>query len=649
MFMSSRRTPPKDVELKVAELRSDFPKYAETNLKITDKDGQLVPLILNRMQRVLWLIILELIRLRKPVRIYLIKARQLGSTTFFSAVLYWLITLNRNKSVIGIAQDDEAAENVNLRWQNYFWNSREELRPKFRKMNPSMIHFASPLKDMKAGEGIGLDSKMVVKTANAPNLARSFTHNGALLTEFCLWPGLGIDVKKRMVALKQAVPKRPNTCIFIESTAQGDNYGKKFWDNKRNGYVKVFVSWLAEDEYRIYFKPGLKNYFELAEDDDDVYGNEVKERRNIIKQLKIWYPVRMWNGGNNDFPDSAVFETYDGWLNHESYCRLLWRRGMIDDECEGDKDEFRREYPTTVADAFGVSSKSVFGSIKLLEVKEFVRTAGIRAKRFSYRHPANIRKSTLRDCIFPFKKGRLRIYELPKAGASYVCGADAAQGNEGGDDSSFVMFRLSPETGKLVEVASFNDSIEATEFAGMLYFICRFYNRALLGVERNDKGGFACLEILRKELKYNRLYWYKNPLGSKKPSEVQWGWITNEMSRQIMIKDGKTWFRRNILDIRSMEILEQMDTFAENQKTGKVEATTGNHDDLVMAMLIAAQLSKQIHIKEHNVSEEIPANSLALITRLLDKRSLSNRRVPGGSRKAFEKRSGARRKLKLAA
>lgn len=595
-------------------LRDDFPTYTKINIKIIDKNGKLVPFILNRMQRVLWNIILSLISQSKPIRIYLIKARQLGSTTLFSAILYWLTTLNKNKRVIGIAQNDEAAENLNLRWQSYYLNSNPELRPRCRKMNPSQIHFATALKDIKKGatDDPGLDSMLVVKTAKDLNLGRSFTYNGCLITEFCQFPQLGIDVKSMMIGLKQAIPRRLNTAVFIESTAQGENYTKRFWDNPKNGYEKVFISWLSDDEYRVSLDWSLQ-YFELSELEDTEYGDEVLERKKILVELQRWYPESGFkhclnsNEGMN-YPQAGEKISYQSWLHHESYCRIAWRRVMIDEELEGDKDAFKQEYPTTVQDAFGVSSKSVFGAIKLLEAKEYIKASGIKPTRFSYRHPIDIRQASMRDALFSFVRGSLRIYEPPQKGAHYVCGSDSAQGAPDSDDSAFFIFKFAPELNKLVEVCSYNGKIEATEFAGLLFIICNWYNKALLGVERNDKAGFATLEILRKELRYPRLYWHynKDPLDKRPSNNVRWGWNTEGPNRQIMVRDGITWFKQDYVIIRSLELLEQMDTFVENPKTGKISASAGNYDDLVISMLIAEQLSKQIHIK----TEAMPDQSL---------------------------------------
>lgn len=598
-------------------LRDDFPAYAKANLKIIDKDGKLVPLILNRMQRILWAIIISLIIAGKPIRIYLIKARQLGSTTFFAAVLYWLASLNANKRVLGIAQSDDAATNLNSRWQNYFINSHPDLRPKVRKLNPSQIHFAAPLKDLKKGDitDPGLDTLMDVQTAKDLNLGRSWTYNGCLITEICRLPALGINVKNMMIGLRQAIPRRRNTAIFLESTAQGENYTKKMWDNPKNGYEKVFVSWLADEDYRHDLDWDLR-YFELSELEDETseYGNEVAERFKIIKELRFWYPEEEFkqclrNGNLTNFPQlnempGRVAKSYEAWLHHESYCRLSWRRETINQECEDDFNEFKREYPTTIQDAFGVSSKSVFGSIKLLEAKENLRASGIKPYRFSYRHPVDVKGVSIRDVLFPFSKGSVRIFEPPQQGAVYIAGADCSHGTPDSDDSAFVIRKFDTSLNKLVEVASFNGKIEATEFAGLLYIICSWYNTALLGVERNNVG-IAVLEILSKILRYPKLYWHynKDPLDKRSTNNFKYGIDVEGPNRQIMVRDGITFFKQGYTITRSMEIFEQMDTFCENPKTGKIEASAGNNDDLVMADLICEQMSKEIHIKT-----EVPPN-----------------------------------------
>jgi hypothetical protein len=544
------------------------------------------------MQVRLWQIIQLLQDAGLPVRMYLVKARQLGSTTFFSAVIYWLISLNKNKRAICVAHDLPAAHNVGERFKGYYFRSIPALRPRFKRMNREVIHFATPLKDLgKNTDNIGLDSMIFVNTADSQELGRSYTYNYALLTEYCQWPNMGIDVKNRMIALNQAIPTRPNTYVFIESTAQGENYAKDFWDKgltldqalgkepldpeqEYNGYVKVFVSWCADDEYR---KETLKtDYFSLSELPDSRYGDEVLEREHILEELIFWYPL-----------ESSDLK----WLNHESMCRLAWRRYMIDTKCEGDKFEFKKEYPTTIDDAWGVSSRSIFNAERMLEMAHRIESNRIRAKTFRYHHDDSI--SDFSRKFYAAKYGKLRIFEPPKEGFRYVLGVDGAQGVVGGDDSSIVVLKLP----HLIEVASFNDIIQPAEFAGVCNYLGRLYFNALMGVERNDKGGYAALEFLLKVYSYPNLYYFQDPFKVSLDSQVKYGWITNEVTRQIMIRDAQIAIDNNSLLVNSTELLKQMKTFVKSEKNDKIQAAPGKHDDLVIALLIALQMAKLVSFK----------------------------------------------------
>jgi hypothetical protein len=119
-----------------------------------------------------------------------------------------------------------------------------------------------------------------------------------------------------------------------------------------------------------------------------------------------------------------------------------------------------------------------------------------------------------------------------------------------------------------------------------------------------------------------------------------------------MIKDGITWFTKRYLHLRSREILEQMDTFCENPETGKIAASAGNHDDLVMAMLIAAQMSKHIHIHESAPASKIPFHSLEWWMRQLEYSQTGDkydRRSKGRKRRSwFDYGKGQRKKVRYA-
>lgn len=611
------------VKKHLPKLRKVFPVYAAFNLWITDKAGDLIRLNLKRAQRRCWNVIADLIDRDLPVRLYVIKGRQEGFTTLFTAILFWLSTLNKNRSYIAVAQDKTAAENICSRFQSYYYHSHPILQPEFRRMNRDMIHFASPIKKVNNGQeidkDIGLDSKLYVMTADNETLGRSFTFHGALLTEICLWPVLGINVKSRLNAILKCIAKKAGTFVFAESTGQGDNYGKEFWEAD-NGFVKMFVSWLAEDEYRT--RVTLEEYFDLEHDPKGQYGNELEERENIINELRYWYPEDEYYREDCDFPDQEG-DDYEVWLQKEAMCRLAWRRENISGECGGDVWLFKQEYPTTIDDAFGTSSLSVFKHSRLMEVNDFIKNRKVQPTLFKYEHDNT---NAVKDCNLKFFEqpyGDIRVWKLPEKGKKYAMGVDGAQGVPNGDDSSFVIL----ECPTLEEVCSFNAIISPIEFAGMCNYIGEIYNNALMGVETNDKGGFAALKYLVDIYHYANLYYYVHPMKVELTGEVQYGFHNNAATRSIAISDGTDVFEKMQCVIYSKEIVKQMGHFIK-YPDGKIKAAPGKHDDLVLAWLIAVQMSQNVH--DHRIPETPKSNYM----------------THGMFRKMAEKRYGKEKQVK---
>ena len=63
-------------------------KYIENYLKIRNKESQIVPLILNEPQQKYYDVIKKLHNEHKPIRIIILKARQMGFSTVTEAILF---------------------------------------------------------------------------------------------------------------------------------------------------------------------------------------------------------------------------------------------------------------------------------------------------------------------------------------------------------------------------------------------------------------------------------------------------------------------------------------------------------------------------------------------------------------------------------
>ena len=71
-------------------------KYIEKMIKIKDKNSKIVPLILNEPQMRLYNLIKQLHQEKKPIRIIILKARQMGFSTCTEGILFKQTVTNFN-------------------------------------------------------------------------------------------------------------------------------------------------------------------------------------------------------------------------------------------------------------------------------------------------------------------------------------------------------------------------------------------------------------------------------------------------------------------------------------------------------------------------------------------------------------------------
>lgn len=591
------------------KLRTDFELYCKKNIEIKNKSGKLIKLKFSRGQKYLWKLFLSDLSSGKPIRWYVIKGRQMYSTTFFTALFYWFTSLFSNKNAVIIAQDEDAAFAVGGRIQNYYLRSIPLLKPSVRIMNRKQIHFANPLEVYKATGEIGLDSTIKCFSIDTKNLGRNLTIQLALLTEFSMYAEATTDMRSQLDGLFATIGDVEGTVIVLETTPKGENYAKDFWEDATNGYRKIFISWVSMDEYRIEISP--LEYFQLSELDteDSRYGNELAEREKIIAELKIWWP--------------EINTPID--IEHEVYCRLAWRRNQIDKTFGGDRNKFKQEYPTSVQDAFTFSADTIFPLDRIVEMEKYITENPPKLTRFRYQHDDN--EKDIKRKFYEAQYGNVYIYEEPLPNNIYVIGADGAQGIKGGDDSSCYILKL-PE---LEEVASFSDIIIPDEFAGLLNALGCLYNNALLGCEINDKGGYAAIEKLYNFYNYPNLYYRPTAaIDNITKSNYRVGFLTNDESRQIMINDFTVLLKNADILIKSKKLLTQLKTFV--MIKGKAQAMPGKHDDLVIGSMIAAQMARKAYIPQEPIKPKVaPRNSiewhLQRMNQINSNREIISRRV----------------------
>lgn len=557
----------------------DFPVYAAGNIRIQDKVGRAVNLQFNRIQRQLWRWFLEDLTSGRPIRWYIIKARQMGVSTWVLALFYWLCSLRANRNALIVAHDEASTTNFNSRIRSAHSESHPLLKSETVTDRRDLVHFGNKTSQRKKGTGAGLDSRLVFSTAQRGELGRSYNFHAVLLSEFAIWPELGIDIEATLVALAQTIGEYPGTVIILESTAKGANAAARIWGDKTNEFRKIFIPWCGFDDYRKPLKPG-ESLGELCASDeaggrDTRYGNEIEESRLIRDALLTWYPDEVLAGGEE-------------WIKAEVDARLNWRRGTIDKKCLGDLTAFRREYPTCAAHAFASTSKNCFdvGSLELM--RKHVEEEDIKCRRFSYNHDPDVNDANVKFQLHPF--GPLYVYKLPEIGQNYVIGGDVAQGIPNSGDYSSLIVLAVPD---LEEVASFNQIITPDQFAELAHYLGLIYNGALLGLENNERGGFTANTILARQLHYPRLFYRFDAFDKKAAGQP--GYVTTDTRKSVTVTELAKAIRDHEILLRTPQLLDQLAHYM-LLNNGTMGAPPSWNDDLVSALLIAVHLSTKVHL-----------------------------------------------------
>jgi hypothetical protein len=173
----------------------------------------------------------------------------------------------------------------------------------------------------------------------------------------------------------------------------------------------------------------------------------------------------------------------------------------------------------------------------------------------------------------------LNVWHEPKPDSQYVIGADTSGGGADADAQAAIVL----ERGTCKHVASLHGHEIPWDYAKRLAALGAFYNNATIAVERENHGS-AVLSALDREYKYTNLYSQPHDDGGRRDGKL--GWSTNVASRAPMLDAIDAAMRRGMFKTDDIALLGEMRDFVVG-KSGKAEASTGCHDDRVMAAAIA--------------------------------------------------------------
>jgi len=192
-----------------------------------------------------------------------------------------------------------------------------------------------------------------------------------------------------------------------------------------------------------------------------------------------------------------------------------------------------------------------------------------------------------RDSQVPVAPATLLVWEEPVAERIYVIGADVGEGVAAGDASAAcVIDRTSG-----AQVAELHGRVAPDRFAQMLNLLGRWYNRAMLAVERNNHG-HSTLNTLRNVCRYPRLYYHVRYDQTRQGTAIL-GWPTDQATKPILVDDLAAAILEEALIMRSPGLVDECRSFVTHDG-GSQGAQPGKHDDRVIAAGIAWQARKRM-------------------------------------------------------
>ncbi len=533
--------------------------YCERFLRIRNKKGRIIPLKLNPAQSEFYNIVREEHGKGNPVRIVLLKGRQMGFSTLIEAIFFAHSATTHNASTLIMAHDDEATRNLFEMNKLFYEELPEPLKPMRRASNAQELVFGNPSRDPAEKSGNpGLRSRIRCVTAGSKGAGRGFTFSNVHGSEVAFWP----NFKQTHVAVMQTVPDDPDSCVIYETTANGLGEFKEFWDDAvagRNGFRAVFMAWYKEPGYQRPVEPGT----EWTD-----YEKEMMERLSLTPE------------------------------------QMTWRRWCIKTNCAGDEAMFRQEYPSTPEEAFLTSGRPFFDNDRInLLLADVPQPDSVGF--FEYEEEPNGKPINPRWVEDP--RGFIRLWEEPERGVPYVIGGDTA--GEGSD--FFTAHGINNVTGR--QVLEYEKQDSNILYVRQLWCLGEYFNWALLAVEVNfDSYPLTVLE----EWGYPNLYQRQRYDRIRKEYVEAYGFRTDSNSRPLVLSNLRTVTDESGESFRSSRLLREMLHFRYD-KHGKPQAATGEHDDHVMAAAICHFARSQ---QSSSVSEEPAVKPQKLIDKLERKR-----------------------------
>jgi hypothetical protein len=274
------------------------------------------------------------------------------------------------------------------------------------------------------------------------------------------------------------------------------------------------------------------------------------------------------------FPWSAVPERDQAWYEKTKlkYAGEMWL--------------FYQEYPNTPEEAFAKSGQVAIGA-DLMDQQDW-REEEARWRWLPHEQRFELMEDLEDDDVM------LRLWAPPEVerdetgrairDPNYVIFCDTAEGLEHGDFNAISVWNANT----LEEVAAMETRYPIEYMGELLEELGYQFHTALVVIERNNTG-LVPVTYLAKVARYPRLYRMQD-IGKRKHGKrsERYGWRTDVSTKPKMVHDFRKALGDGHILIHNERFRIQMQTYVRDGK-GSYNATSGNHDDAIIATLGAYQ------------------------------------------------------------
>jgi hypothetical protein len=487
-----------------------------------------------------------------------LKCRQVAITTVCSVIeLFWALA---NAGVQGAIIADRTDNLERLR--RIFASLLQTLPEEWRGPDHKLI--ANNRTGMAFANRSVID---LLAAANNPDLGASRALNMMHATECSLWRSLaGVESLKASLARQN-----PNRLYIWESVANGFNW---FYNHcqqaKADRHMKfIFVGFWSNPTYAIpKSDPDYKVYWD---------GKLSEEEINKARYVKSQY-------GHVVKPEQIAW----------------WRR-----ESEFRAEEYMlRHYPWHERECFIASGSGFFPAARTLEISESL-AQGPLYKGYKYIFEEKFLASRIEQVRDP-EEAMLKVWEPPEQDGVYCIGVDPSGGG-GGDANDHAIQVLRCYADRTVQAAEFKSNRPLTyQLAWVLAHLAGAYRDHIANLEVTGVGAAVIPEVrnLRQLAERGMLqglqeagsildmigavrwFLYKRPDTLGGAGNVI-AWKANQDNKHQVYSELRDSLMLRRLEIRSVKLVQQLQSIIEDEGWLGAGPDTGENDDLVSAIVLA--------------------------------------------------------------